>query len=340
MGLRAGSVVLAVAVLALVGDAWASGVPASQRQLDELKMRLQAQVKPAGAFASRSWNLWRRSRPVGATLSRADSTLEYRLGRSAVEALGIASGGVRCPKGAPNAISGVFAVPPESIGLVQLGDFFPAFTSPESARDWRLGVKSLAMTPSPWASGVVCSRSEVKYELFSSAADPLGSDFRVAECPRSAPFAISGFFLVASDTTGQLRLGDFFPALRGPTGKRRPGGWVIGVRNLTDRRQRWLGGAVCSRDVVRFTGALGTLDPLATAVNGGSCPRRTPKAVSGFFLLTTPAAVDASETGLFELGGFLPVLGEARRKARLWGSVALNVTLEPQEWIAGAMCMR
>jgi hypothetical protein len=248
--------------------------------------------------------------------------------------------GVRCDRRTPHAISGFMVVQAETTGQVHLSDFFPSLNrAGTSARHWLVGVRNLTAEPQNWFGGVVCTKARVRYLGFESAMGPFESDSGAISCPRRVPNAVSGFFLVRSETTGELQLGDFFPRLRGPSGRARPVGWVIGVKNLTDRRQEWVGGVVCTRATVRLSTGSARVEPLAPAIQGARCPSEAPNAVSGLSLVVPAGQPDTNVTGQLRLSDFFPRLRGPRPIARAWTLGVQNTTDQPQEWIWGAMCM-
>jgi hypothetical protein len=257
-----------------------------------------------------------------------------------VQPLGADFSGVRCGRRAPNAISGFMVVQSEATGQVHLGDFFPSLNRAGTvARSWLVGIRNVTAEPQNWFGGVVCAQARVRYLVFESAVGPFGSDSGVISCPRGAPNAVSGFFLVRSETTGDIQLGDFFPELDGPPRRARSVGWVIGVKNLTERRQEWLGGVVCTRATVRFSTGSGKVEPLATAVGRARCPAAAPNAVSGLSLVVPAGQPDTAVTGQLRLGDFFPRLRGPKPVARAWTLGVQNTTEQPQEWIWGAMCL-
>jgi hypothetical protein len=257
-----------------------------------------------------------------------------------VQPLDAGFSGVRCDRRTPNAISGFMVVEAETTGQVHLSDFFPSLNrAGTAARRWLVGIRNITAEPQSWFGGVVCAKARVRYLLFESAMGPLESDSGAISCPRRTPNAVSGFFLVRSETTGDIQLGDFFPELRGPTRRARPVGWVIGVKNLTDRRQEWIGGVVCTGETVRFSTGSARVEPLATAIGRARCPREAPNAVSGLSLVVPAGQRDTNVTGQLRLSDFFPRLTGPRPIARAWTLGVQNTTGEPQEWIWGAMCM-
>ena len=249
---------------------------------------------------------------------------------------------VSCPRSAPQAIAGLFLVISEEVGSggeVQLGDFFPSVNVKGTRADgWVVGVQNLTDQPQEWIGGAVCSRTAARYLFFDAEAPPFGVDGRVISCPRALPNAVSGLFLAASETTGQVQLGDFFPqpARGGPPYRGR--GWVVAVKNLTGGDQKWVGGVVCTkqRTVISF-GSAGPVPPLEIGAALPGCPRGLPHAVSGFFLVVTEETEEL--TGQLRVGDFFPSPGRRGTIGREWVISVRNLTAEPQDWISGAICM-
>jgi hypothetical protein len=300
-----------------------------------------SQTTPDGALGELRSRVDAAQASPAAQLSQAGrARVRFGIAERNVRPLDAGFTGVRCDRRTPNAISGFMAVDSEATGQVHLGDFFPSLNRDgTAARSWLVGIRNLTAERQHWYGGVVCAKAPVRYVVFDSAVGPSESDSGVISCPRRAPNAASGFFLVRSQETGDIQLGDFFPELRGPTGRARPVGWVIGVKNLTDRRQEWIGGVVCTRATVRFSTGSRRVEPLATAIGRSRCPSEAPDAVSGLSLVVPAGQPDTNVTGQLRLGDFFPRLVGERPVARAWTLGVQNTTDQPQEWISGTMCM-
>ncbi len=338
---RSTTVILAATALVSIGGASGSHA-APRKDVERMRALLKGVHEPvAGVARVHATDHRLRGRAL-AQLGRLDrQRIVFQFARRTMRPLVSDFSIGRCGRAAPNAISGFFTVVSELTGEAVVGDFFPSLNpDTDTAREWFVGMTNVTKEPRDWLGGAVCSQGQVRYEVFTSTVGPLKSDGGVIECPRAVPNAISGLFSVASETTGQLQLGDFLPALRGPRGKAKPRGWVVAVKNVTDRRQDWLGGVVCTRAPVRFSVGRGTLAPMESKFGTAACPRVAPNAVSGLSAIVTETPGDTLETGAALMGDFYPIPRTYRSTSREWGVGVKNVTTLPQEWIWGAMCMR
>jgi hypothetical protein len=235
---------------------------------------------------------------------------------------------IKCPKTHPNAVSGQV----RAGYSIELGEMFPSLNAGGNrATGWSVGFSNRTTERHYLVAGVICSTVSVRYRFFESEVEPLSVDGGSIECPESAPYALSGMYFPDSETTGQIRLGDFYPWGRVPRG------WAIGVKNLTNEHQTWLGGVVCSAQRVRFgEGYRDTLPPLSRPFFASDfyCPKRSPYAVSGWFAVVTPRVINRKErTGQLRLVNF-DLFGPA------WFTLVENLTNVVQEWSGGVMCMR
>jgi hypothetical protein len=334
--------ILAAAFAAALAPTY--GASASQTTPDgalgELRSRIdEAQVSSAAARVAPDGDRL-RARALARLSQAGRARVRFRPTAGTTQPLEAGFSGARCRGGAPSALSGFMLVRADTTGQMHLSDFFPSLNPAGTrARRWLVGVRNVTFEPQDWLGGAVCSQTRVRYQVFDSAVGPFESHAGLISCPRRTPNAVSGFFLVGSETTGQLQLGDFFPELRGRPGEARARGWVVGVKNLTDRRQEWLGGVVCTRATVRFSTGSGQVAPLGTLVGRARCPRAAPNAVSGFSLVVTENSGDTFETGHLQLSDFFPILSGPRSVAREWAVGVRNLTDQPREWIWGAMCL-
>jgi hypothetical protein len=155
-----------------------------------------------------------QSKPVtGKRQSKASFYARER--RHVVPALRAFGDTIKCPKTHPNAVAG-------QVGAgysLELGEMFPSLNAGGNrATAWGVGFRNRTKGRQYLVAGVICSTLSVRYRFFESEVEPLSVDGGSIECPESAPYAISGMYFPDSETTGQIRLGDFYPWGRVPWG--------------------------------------------------------------------------------------------------------------------------
>jgi hypothetical protein len=205
------------------------------------------------------------------------------------------------------------------------GSLALAASYPQGQRGWLAAVENLSAQPQGYYAGIVCLGAKAKfaYPRTTFVVPSNGDGGGFVDCPRAAPHAINGYF-------GVQATADLGKALLDFTG---PGHFKhevdgAGVKNLSGVPVGLFAGPVCTSLRTAESAFEGVVAPGKDDGFKGSCPSRSPIAVSGAFVAKSEA-----DYGTILMDDSFSI---ARAK---WDVGVRSLTNHPVHYFASTLCV-